>query len=148
MFDNKHLTAIIIKPSFFKNSSFSLAFHANYFKISEISLIRCLLNLKEFIFVPKNNGIFFKKLPSEIYSVRIFFKKLPHETYSVGTFFKKLPHETYSVGTFFKKLPHETYSVGTFFKKLPHETYSLCQFFKKWTPEFTSLFKKSKNILV
>ena len=60
MFDYKHLIAIIIKPSFFKNSFFSLAFHELYFKISKISLIKPLLNLKKFIFINENDGIFFK----------------------------------------------------------------------------------------
>ena len=61
MCDYKHLSASFIKPSFFNNSFFSLAFHELYFKISEISLIRCLLNLKKIIFIDEKDGIFFKK---------------------------------------------------------------------------------------
>ena len=89
MFDFKHLNAIIIKPSFFKNSFFSLAFHALYFKISMISLIKPFFNLKEFIFIQENDGTIFKNPASGIYSLGTIFKNPASGIYSLGTIFKK-----------------------------------------------------------
>jgi len=103
VFDYKHLIAIIIKPSFFKNSSFSLAFHANYFKISEISLIKSFLNLKKFIFINENDDLFFKKLSIRLSNDGQFFKKSSICLGKDGQFFKKSSIRLGKDGQFFKK---------------------------------------------
>jgi len=103
VFDNKHLNAIIIKPSFFNNSFFSPAFHANYFKISEISLIKSFLNLKKFIFINENDDLFFKKLSIRLSNDGQFFKKSSICLGKDGQFFKKSSIRLGKDGQFFKK---------------------------------------------
>jgi len=138
VFDNKHLNALNIKPSFFNNSSFSLAFHELYFKISEISLVRCLLNLKEFIFLPKNNGIFFKKLPSDQANIGQYFKKSCIVPRNDGQNFKKSWIVPGNDGQFFKKSWIVLGNDGQFFKKTWIVPGNNWQLFQKMLPVFIS----------
>ena len=76
MFDYKHLQATFIKPSFLNNSFFSLTFHALYFKISKISLIKHLYNLRKSIFIKENDGQFINKWSIGKVTNGRFFEKL------------------------------------------------------------------------
>ena len=103
MVDTTHLDAIIIKPSFFNNSFFSLTFHELYFKISKISIIKPLLNLKKNIFIKENDGLFFKKWSiGKIYNGTIF-KKWGISKVTNGQIFEKWSISKVSNGLIFEK---------------------------------------------
>ncbi len=112
MFDYKHLSASIIKPSFLNNSFFSSDFHELYFKISKISIIKSFLNLKEFSFIQENDGIFFKKGADDKVNIGQLFKKGTDDKVNIGQLFKKGTDDKVNIGQFFKKGTDDKVNIG------------------------------------